>query len=81
MAITQEQVFKACNKIVKRKEMPTIEKVRIILKTGSYSTITKYLHMWRMSGNPTKALSDEYMLGYNNGVAAAKASLSSVKLY
>ena len=47
VGITFEEVATIAENISKNGEMPTIDKVRMALGTGSFTTISKYLNSWR----------------------------------
>ena len=45
--ITYDDVAKAANQIVARQESPNIRMVRLMIGSGSFSTIAKHLTTWR----------------------------------
>ncbi len=47
MAITKEQVFEAADSLAQNGSEPTYLQVRMHLGSGSFSTIQKYLRLWR----------------------------------
>lgn len=46
-SITYDDVAKAANQIVSRQESPNIRMVRLLIGSGSFSTIAKHLTTWR----------------------------------
>lgn len=55
MAITYEEVMQVAEKLLQQEDMPTIEKIRVELGTGSHSTISKHLKTWRSKKLLTQA--------------------------
>ncbi|NOG32933.1 hypothetical protein HLB35_16245 [Halomonas sp. TBZ9] len=55
MAITEQQVIKAAERIAERGERPTNPRIRAELGEGSYSTINKYMAAWRASQQEPEA--------------------------
>lgn len=53
--ITYEDVSKAAEDIFKNGEAPTIDRIRMLLGTGSFSTISKYLNAWRHGMTPKES--------------------------
>lgn len=69
--ISLRDVFGACTELKRAGEIPTIEKVRGILKTGSNSTISRYLNDWRRIGDPVTLnpkKDEQYIRGYNAAI-------------
>ena len=73
--VTQIQVFKAATELFNNGINPTIENIRFHLgKTGSNTTLSKYLAMWRLeSKDPNeidikKKLTGLYVEGYNQAI-------------
>lgn len=54
--ITYQDVLEAVSVIEKQGVMPTIENVRALLGTGSNSTISNYLKLWRNGVNPSTVI-------------------------
>lgn len=55
MAITEQQVIKAAERISERGERPTNPRIRAELGEGSYSTINKYMQDWRAAQQEPEA--------------------------
>lgn len=55
MAITEQQVIKAAERIAERGERPTNPRIRAELGEGSYSTINKYMATWRAAQQEPEA--------------------------
>lgn len=55
MAITEQQVIKAAERIAERGERPTNPRIRAELGEGSYSTINKYMAAWRAAQQEPEA--------------------------
>ena len=45
--ITQEQVFKTADELKQQGEHPSVAAVREAIGSGSYSTVNRYLQLWR----------------------------------
>ena len=56
--ITQEAVNESADKLVAQGEYPSVQTVRDALGSGSYSTITKYLQVWRDQREKAAAVVD-----------------------
>jgi chromosome segregation ATPase len=60
IGISKQAVFAAANQLISQCKEPTIEQIRLILKTGSNSTIAGHLRHWRalQTENETQTLTD-----------------------
>lgn len=63
-------VAQAAEQLTARGEAPTIDRVRVILGSGSNTTIAKYLHQWR----------NNTVHGYHNEPSTPKAETDPVQL-
>ena len=53
--LSEEQVFNAAQALLDEGKKPTVNNVRDFLETGSYSTVSRYLSLWREANDNHKA--------------------------